>query len=96
MNLLVTGGAGYLGSVLIPKLLVRGHQVRVLDIGYFGVEHLRAMRPTVEIIRDDIRQVLANKASLDALLKDIDVRRYCTANHDQKIYRLPAAAHRDE
>jgi nucleoside-diphosphate-sugar epimerase len=72
-NVLVTGGAGYLGSVLVPKLLVRGHKVRVLDIGYFGVEHLRAMRPTVEIVRDDIRQVLADKTLLDALLKDIEV-----------------------
>lgn len=73
MNILVTGGAGYLGSVLIPKLLVRGHKVRSLDIGYFGVEHLRAMRPNVEIVRDDIRSVLANAESLEALLKDIDV-----------------------
>lgn len=73
MNILVTGGAGYLGSVLVPKLLVRGHRVRVLDIGYFGVEHLRAMRPTVEIIRDDIRQVTGDRTALDALLSDIDV-----------------------
>lgn len=73
MNILVTGGAGYLGSVLVPKLLVRGHRVRVLDIGYFGVEHLRAMRPTVEIVRDDVRQVTGDRAALDAILADIDV-----------------------
>ena len=73
MRLLVTGGAGYLGSVLVPKLLVRGHRVRSLDIGYFGMEHLRAMRPAVEIVRDDIRHVVADKAALDALLKDIEV-----------------------
>ncbi len=73
MNVLVTGGAGYLGSVLVPKLLVRGHKVRTLDIGYFGVEHLRAMRPGVEIVRDDIRAVLADKTATNALLKDIDV-----------------------
>ena len=72
-NVLVTGGAGYLGSVLIPKLLVRGHKVRSLDIGYFGVDHLRAMRPAVDILRDDIRSVLANAESLEAMLKDIDV-----------------------
>lgn len=73
MNILVTGGAGYLGSVLIPKLLVRGHRIRVLDIGYFGVEHLRAMRPSVEILRQDLRAVLADPAAVDTLLKDIDV-----------------------
>jgi nucleoside-diphosphate-sugar epimerase len=73
MNILVTGGAGYLGSVLVPKLLVRGHKVRLLDIGYFGVERIRAMRPAVEIVRDDIRHVLADKAARDALLNNIDV-----------------------
>src|SRR5687768_5615403 len=73
MNILVTGGAGYLGSVLVPKLVVRGHKVRVLDIGYFGVEHLRAMRPPIEIVRDDTRHVLSEKALLEAVLKDIDV-----------------------
>lgn len=73
MNILVTGGAGYLGSVLIPKLLVRGHRVRTLDIGYFGVEHIRAMRPAVDIVRDDIRTVLASREGTDALLKGMDV-----------------------
>jgi nucleoside-diphosphate-sugar epimerase len=73
MNILITGGAGYLGSVLIPKLLVRGHKVRSLDIGYFGVEHIRAMRPAVEIVRDDIRAVLVDKPTTEALLKDIEV-----------------------
>ncbi|HEX2781201.1 MAG TPA: SDR family oxidoreductase [Gemmatimonadaceae bacterium] len=73
MNILVTGGAGYLGSVLVPKLLVRGHNVRVLDIGYFGVEHLRAMRPAVDIVRDDVRQVVGDAELLDRVLKDIDV-----------------------
>jgi nucleoside-diphosphate-sugar epimerase len=73
MNVLVTGGAGYLGSVLIPKLLVRGHKVRSIDIGYFGVEHQRALRPGIEIVRDDLRSVLADPAETEKLLRDIDV-----------------------
>ncbi|HEY0097744.1 MAG TPA: SDR family oxidoreductase [Pyrinomonadaceae bacterium] len=73
MNILVTGGAGYLGSVLIPKLLARGHRVRVLDLGYFGLGHLRALRPSVEVIREDLRALAAAPAQMHALLDGCDV-----------------------
>jgi nucleoside-diphosphate-sugar epimerase len=36
MKLLIAGGAGYIGSVLIPKLLDRGYQVDVVDLFWFG------------------------------------------------------------
>jgi nucleoside-diphosphate-sugar epimerase len=72
MNILVTGGAGYLGSVLIPKLLARGHRVRVLDLGYFGLGHLRALKPAVEVIREDLRTLVAKPVELRALLADTD------------------------
>lgn len=72
MNILVTGGAGYLGSVLVPKLLARGHRVRVLDVGYFGVSHLRAFRPSVDLVRDDIRRVSTDPVFRDNLLSGID------------------------
>jgi nucleoside-diphosphate-sugar epimerase len=68
MNILVTGGAGYLGSVLIPKLLMRGHVVRVVDIGYFGVGHLRSFHPSVELVREDLRRVAADGEFLDRIL----------------------------
>jgi nucleoside-diphosphate-sugar epimerase len=72
VNVLVTGGAGYLGSVLIPKLLIRGHTVRVLDIGYFGLGHLRAYQPIVEVLRDDVRRAIVDAAFCDQLLGGID------------------------
>jgi nucleoside-diphosphate-sugar epimerase len=71
MNILVTGGAGYLGSVLIPKLLVRGHKARVVDIGYFGMGHLRALQPGIELIREDLRRI-DDPVFLDHLLDGID------------------------
>jgi nucleoside-diphosphate-sugar epimerase len=72
MKFLVTGGAGYLGSVLLPKLLARGHNVRVLDVGYFGVGHLRALQPAVELIREDLRRILTDAAFARDLLAGCD------------------------
>ena len=43
-RILVAGGAGYIGSVLVPRLLERGYRVRVLDRLYFGEDSLAAVR----------------------------------------------------
>jgi nucleoside-diphosphate-sugar epimerase len=72
VKVLVTGGAGYLGSVLVPKLMARGHQVRVVDVGYFGLDHLRRLQPTVEVVREDLRAVLTDTPLLDQLLSGTD------------------------
>ncbi len=72
MKILVTGGGGYLGSVLIPKLLTRGHAVRVLDIGYFGLGHLSAIRAGVQVIREDLRRVIGDTEFSGQVLEGID------------------------
>lgn len=72
MKILVTGGAGYLGSVMIPKLVARGHQVRILDVGYFGMGHLQALRPNVEIIREDVRRFSSEPDFARDLIEDMD------------------------
>jgi nucleoside-diphosphate-sugar epimerase len=56
-KILVTGGAGYLGSILVPALLEQGHEVRVLDTFHFDQSSLLACcaNPRFEVVRGDCR-----------------------------------------
>ena len=54
MKILVTGGAGYVGSKLVPKLLKKGHHVKVLDLMIYG-EDVLDDHPNLEKIKGDIR-----------------------------------------
>ena len=51
----VTGGAGYIGSVLIPRLLGRGYKVTSYDICYYGDSFLPKSNPNLQVIQGDIR-----------------------------------------
>jgi nucleoside-diphosphate-sugar epimerase len=56
-SILVTGGAGYLGSILVPQLLELGHRVTVLDNFMWNqlpLAHVCA-NPNLEIVRGDVR-----------------------------------------
>ena len=54
---LVTGGAGYVGSHLLRKMLQRGYRVRVLDSLLYGDQGILALRgnPHFELLKGDIR-----------------------------------------
>ena len=54
MKILITGGAGYVGSKLVPKLLKNGHHVKVLDLMIYGDDVLDD-HPNLEKIKGDIR-----------------------------------------
>jgi nucleoside-diphosphate-sugar epimerase len=64
-TVLVTGGAGYVGSVLTPLLLQEGYKVRVLDLFIYGEEVLDEVKSHtgLELIRGDLRnQALLKRA----------------------------------
>ena len=54
-SVLVTGGAGYCGSLLVPQLLARGYKVTVYDIMFFGDYFLPKDHPNLRIVKGDIR-----------------------------------------
>jgi len=73
MKILVTGGAGYLGSILVPLLLEKGHTVVVIDNLIYGQTSLLdcCYHPQFEMIRGDVRNEELLKLQLrtaDAIL----------------------------
>lgn len=69
-KVLVIGGAGYLGSVLVPKLLKLGYKVRILDNLMYGSDHLGPIikHPNCELLEGDIRNI----STLVLALSDVD------------------------
>ncbi len=58
-HVLVIGGAGYIGSALLPKLLSSGYRVRVLDLFLYGKDPIRDVvnHPQLELLEGDFRNV---------------------------------------
>lgn len=65
-NVVVTGGAGYVGSVLVPKLLARGHRVKVIDLYLFGRDCLGSVRS-----RSNLTEVVGDIRDRDLLVREL-------------------------
>ncbi len=66
MRILVTGGAGYLGSVLVPRLLEKGHKVSVLDNFLYGKEPLSGVAGKISVFEGDIRNMTTVVKAIDS------------------------------
>ena len=70
-NILVTGGAGYLGSIMVPDLLYEGHRVTVIDNFMYkqtSLNHLCA-HPNFDVVKGDVRV----ESDMLPLLKNADI-----------------------
>ena len=76
-RILITGGAGYVGAVLTPHLLSKGHKVTVLDLMIYGKDVLKENK-NLKIVEGDIR----NKNLLEEILPghDIVIHLACISN----------------
>jgi len=75
-NVLVTGGAGYVGHVLTPKLLSEGYNVTVYDQLYFGCR--LPNDPNLRVLQGDIRDTAKLTAALDG--QDAVLHLACISN----------------
>jgi nucleoside-diphosphate-sugar epimerase len=85
-NILVTGGAGYVGAVLVPKLLEKGHKVTVLDLYTYGENVLSSVsgHPSLIQVKGDIR----DKALLEKELQGLDTVIHLACISNDPSYEL--------
>ena len=85
MDILVTGGAGYIGSLLCPMLLEDGHRVTLLDSFMWGVKPILhfSTHPDLRIVGEDVR---------DPSVIEREVPRHDVVIHLAAIVGYPACA----
>ena len=76
-SVFITGGAGYVGAVLVPRLLQEGHRVTVLDLMIYG-EDVLPKNPALTVIKGDIRNQELMKSSIQG--HDVVIHLACISN----------------
>lgn len=96
MKVLVTGGAGYIGSVLSRLLLEKGHNVVCLDRLFFGMSPIQDIADRITLIKEDIRWFKPETLNgIDAVLDlaslsndpsgDLDPQKTLDINHKGRV-----------
>lgn len=78
MKVLCTGGSGYVGSWMVPHLLGDKHQVRVVDIQWFGRGFLPEDNAHCEVIKGDIRDIDTVRQAVEGM--DAVIHLACVSN----------------
>ena len=76
-SVFITGGAGYVGAMLVPRLLQEGHRVTVLDLMIYG-EDVLPKNPALTVIKGDIRNQELMKSSIPG--HDVVIHLACISN----------------
>ena len=76
-SIFITGGAGYVGAMLVPRLLQEGHRVTVLDLMIYG-EDVLPKHPALTVIKGDIRNQELMKSSIQG--HDVVIHLACISN----------------
>ena len=87
-HIFITGGAGYVGSLLCPFLLAQGYRVTAFDICYFGSDFLPHAHPHFTLIQGDIRDTNAlakNFAEVDAVIHLACISNDASFELDEKL-----------
>ena len=77
-KIFITGGAGYVGSCIVPELLKNGYEVTVFDIMYYTDNFLPKKNPKLNIIQGDIRDT--EKIKLSCKNHDVFLNLACISN----------------
>jgi nucleoside-diphosphate-sugar epimerase len=77
-HVLVTGGAGYVGSLLCPQLLDLGYQVTAYDICFFGSDFLPLGNPKFKLVQGDIRDAVKLNRAFEGV--DVVINLACISN----------------